>query len=279
LIGLGDKKLFTVNEFALLSRTTRDTLIHYDKIGLLKPMARGENNYRRYSGGQLAVVNVIRTLQELGMSLEEIKGHKDNMTPALVNEILEQQNLKINQKIEEWIRAQKLLFSLRKTINSVLNVEEDQITIQFMPAEAIILGDLNDYSRGRNNFDALLSFYQAMHEKYPDLDLNYPVWGTLSESRIREGDRVWPDRFYFYNPEGHDKKAAALYAIGYTRCGYTQGGHLYKRMFEYIDDHGFEICGDAYEEYPLNEVCIIDNTNYLMRVMIAVRERPKRFSA
>jgi len=264
------KGVFTVNEFAVFSRITRDTLIHYDKLGVLTPMSRGENNYRYYSGGQLAVVNVIRTLQALGMSLEKIKSLKDKMTPSFVNEVLEQQNEEIEQKLEEWIRAKKLLFTLRKTINSALDVDESKITIQFLPAEAIILGDLNDYSRGRKDYDALLSFYHDISAKYPDLDLNYPVWGFFSENRIKQGDWVWPDRYYFYNPEGRDKKPAALYAIGYTRGGYGQGGKLYGRIVDYIAKNGYEICGDSYEEYPLNEVCITNNTNYLIRVMIPV---------
>ena len=103
--------------------------------------------------------------------------------------------------------------------------------------------------------------------------MNYPVWGFFSENRIKQEDWVWPDRYYFYNPEGRDKRPAAFYAIGYTRSGYGQGGDLYKRLIDYIKKNGFEICGDAYEEYPLNEVCIMDNTNYLMRVMITVREK------
>ena len=101
-----ENRLFTVNEFADYSRTTKDTLIHYDKIGLLTPALRGENYYRYYSGGQLAVVNVIRILQELGMSLKEIKDNKDYMTPEFVNEVLEQQNEKIEKKIGEWVNAQ-----------------------------------------------------------------------------------------------------------------------------------------------------------------------------
>ena len=263
---------FTVNEFAEFSRTSRDTLIHYDKIGLLKPITRGENNYRYYSSGQLAVINVIRTLQQLGMTLEEIKCLKDNMTPSLIYEILEQQNIKIEQKIEDWNRAQKLLFTLRKNINSVLNIDEDQVTIRFMPAEAIILGDLNDYSRGKDDYDALHGFYHTINHKYPGLDLNYPVWGVFSENRVKKGEWTRPDRFYFFNPEGRDKRPASLYAIGYARGGYGQTDELYKRIIEYIDSNGFEICGDVYEEYPLNEVCIIDNTNYLIRVMMTVRE-------
>lgn len=270
---MADSGLFTVKEFAEFSRTTRDTLIHYDKIGLLTPVSRGANGYRYYSTGQLAVLNVIRTMQELGMPLEEIKSIKDTMTPAIVSEYFETQNMKIEQEIERWVHAQKLLSTFRKTINSVLNVDESEITIQFMPAEAIILGDLNDYSRGRNDYDAMLSFYHTMEERYPDLNLNYPVWGVFSGSRIKAGDWVYPDRYYFYNPEGQDRKPAACYAIGYLRGGYGQSYELYRKLIGFIDKNGFEICGDAYEEYPLNEVCISDDKNYLMRVMITVREK------
>ena len=270
---MAESGLFSVSEFAKFSRTTKETLRHYDRIGLLSPISRGANNYRYYSNGQLAVINVIRTLQALGMTLDEIREIRDKLTPALVDELFERQIKMIDNKIEGWARAQKLLFALRKSIHSALFIDEDSITIQFLPAEAIVLGSLNDYSWGRTDYDALLSFYHSTQKKYPDLDLNYSVWGFFSEERIKNRDWTWPDRYYFYNPEGHDKKPAALYAIGYARGGYGQCGELYDRVIKYIDENNFEICGDAYEEYPLNEVCITDSNNYLIRLMITVREK------
>ncbi|MCL2425228.1 MAG: MerR family transcriptional regulator [Oscillospiraceae bacterium] len=267
---------FSIKEFAEFSRTTRDTLRHYDKIGLLSPAIRGENKYRYYNNAQLSVVNVIRTLQESGMTLDEIKKFIDTRTPELTDEVFSRQVKKIDEIIEEWINAKKLLQTLRKTIRSAKDVDENKVSIEFVPAEAIILGDINDYSRNRNVIDALLSFYKKTREEYPDLSLNYSVWGKYSEKRIKQADWVWPDRFYFYNPEGHDRKPAAMYAIGYKRGGYGQSDDLYKRIIEYIDKNGFEICGDAYEEYPLNEVCMTDDKNYLMRVMITVREKGGR---
>jgi len=266
-------RLFSVGDFAKFSRTTRDTLHHYDKIGLLSPMSRGKNQYRYYSGRQLAVVNVIRTLQELGLSLNEIKTLKDNRAPDSTDEIFQRQIKEIDLKINDWVSARKLLLTLQKSIHSVLNIDEQAITIQFMPAEAIILGELNDYSRGRNDYDALLSFYQDMSKKYPNLNMNYPVWGCFSKDRIKHGDWTWPDRYYFYNPEGHDQRPASLYAIGYTRGGYGQCSDLYNRIIDYIGRNDFEICGDAFEEYPLNEICISDDTNYLIRVIISVHEK------
>ncbi len=274
-----DHAFFTVSDFAKLTRTTKNTLHHYDAIGLLSPLVRGaNNNYRYYSSGQLAVVNVIRTLQALGMSLSEIKTLRDRRTPEFMDKELTQQIDRINMKIEEWSRAQKLLLTLQKAIHSVENVKEDAITIQFLPAEAIVLGEPNDYNCDRDAYNALVDFYDAISKKWPDMDLNYPVWAVFSEERIRRGDWVWPDRYYFYNPEGPDQRPAAFYAIGYTRGRYGQSDELYRRMIDFIDKNGFEIGGNTYEEYPLNEVCISDNTNYLMRVMISVREKNRRYT-
>ena len=270
---MSDNRLFSVGEFAKFSRVTRDTLHYYDEIGLLSPGSRGKNNYRYYTTGQLAVVDVIRTLQELGLSLTEIKTLRNNRTPEDFNEFLIHQIDKIDSKINDWVQARKLIFTIQKAIHSVLYVDEKEIAIKFVPAEAIVMGELNDYSKGRSDYDALYIFYREITKKFPNLNMNYPVWGLFSEERIKRGDYVWPDRYYFYNPEGNDKRPAAFYAIGYTRGGYGQGVGLYTRIIEYIDKNNFEICGDAFEEYPLNELSILDDTNYLIRIMITVRKK------
>jgi len=264
--------LFSINDFAMYSRTTKDTLLHYDRIGLLSPVLRGKNNYRYYSSGQLAIVNVIRTYQNLGMSLSEIKYLKDNRTPEDVYAKFGEQINSIDAKISEWAQARKLLVTLRSSIRSVLDIDEQAITVQFLPSEAIVLGKQNDYSHGQTDYDALELFYKDMKENYPNIGLNFPVWGLFTQARIERGDWVWPDRYYFYNPDGNDRIPEALYAIGYMRGGYGQCGSLYQRIIDYINKNGLEICGDAYEQYPLNELSIIKPDNYLIRVMIPVSE-------
>ena len=265
------RESFSVADFAACTRTTRDTLLHYDKIGLLSPESRGENQYRRYARGQLATMNFIRTCQALGITLAEIRRIQIKRTPEFVENLLGQQINHIDKKIEEWKRARKLLGTLQQNIRSVAHVNEDAITVQSMPEEAIVLGELNDYSGGKTDYDALFDFYRFCKEKYPDIDVNYPVWAIFSEGRIKRKDWIYPDQYYFYNPEGPSRKPAALYAIGYTRGGYGQSEDVYERLCAYIDANGFEICGPAYEEYPLNEFCFPEDKDYLMRVMITVR--------
>jgi len=266
------KGVFPISEFAKSTRTTRDTLLHYDKIGLLSPESRGENRYRYYSSRQLSIVHVIRTLQKLGMTLEEIKYLKDRRTPALTNEVFLRKIEKIDDKINDWVRARKLLFALQSAIHSVSDIDEEEIAIKYLPEENIVMGEQCDYSKGKNDFDFFLEFNDYIISEYPDLDSNYPIWAIFSQERIKKGDWVWPDRYYFYSPDGKDVRPAGLYAIGYTRGGYGQSDGLYKRLTAYINENGFEINGDSYEEYPLNEVCIVDEDKYLIRVMIAVKE-------
>ena len=263
---------FTISEFAKYSRTTKDTLLHYDRVGLLSPMSRGKNKYRFYSPNQLVVVNTIRTLQELGLSLAEISDIIDKRTPHYIHTVLNQQIEKIDLKIDYWSRARDLLFTLQEHISSGLEADEANIAISYLPERALVLGDLNDYSQGGDDYTALNTFYHATHEKYPEIHLNYPVWGFFSKERVISRDWKWPDRFYFYTPEGSDVRPAGLYAIGYTRGDYGQCGELYERMLSFIEVNGFEVSGDAYEEYPLNEVCISDRSSYLIRLMIAVTE-------
>jgi hypothetical protein len=207
------------------------------------------------------------------MSLDDIKQLRNKSSPKLVDELFERQIDQIEGEINTWVNARKLLTTLKNIIHPLLEVDENTITVEYIPAEPIVLGGINDYNKNKNDHAALAQFYIDCKEKYPDLDLNYPTWAVFSEERIKNGDWVWPDRFYFYNPDGYDKRPAAHYAIGYTRGGYGHCSELYERLIAYIDANGYEICGPAYEEYPLTALCYTSDADYLVRLMITVRKK------
>lgn len=267
------QKLLSIKRFAELSLTTPDTLYHYDEIGLLSPRKREENNYRYYSPMQLSHINLIRTLQTGGMPLAEIKEFAEKRDLGYVAKVLARQIRLLDAALENTARSRKLLSTLQAVIQSVSNINEREISVQFLPETPIILGPPNDYSGDRNPFDALSDFYSACKEKYPGLDLNYPVWGMYSEKQMRNGLYGFPERFYFFNPGGKDTRRAGLHAVGYTRGAYGDCGGLFTKMLSYIDANTFTVCGDAYEEYPLNEFSVRNDTEYLIRVLIPVQKK------
>ena len=59
-------------ELAKLTGLTIRTLRYYDQIGLFSPSGRTEAGYRLYTESDLARLQQILSLKELGLSLEQI---------------------------------------------------------------------------------------------------------------------------------------------------------------------------------------------------------------
>ncbi len=267
--------MLSVGEFSKITRTSAKALRHYDKIGLLSPVARGENNYRYYTVRQLALCNAIRVLLKLGVPLAEIRDLKRTRTPEIVDELLARQKKALNAEIDKLKEAHILLDTFALSIKLGLQVDENDIRIQFLPAESVVIGAPNDYSDSKDDYDALFDFYKAVNDMdtMTELELLYPIWGIHSAEKIKRCDYSFPERYYFYNPKGQDERPAAMYAIGHTRAGYGQIAQLCERLKAYIDQSGYEICGNTYEEYLFNEICIWDPEQYLLRIMMTVREK------
>src|SRR5438477_6786336 len=62
-----------VGELARRTRLTVRTLHHYDEIGLLKPSLHTEAGHRLYTSGDVARLQQVISLRQLGFSLEEVR--------------------------------------------------------------------------------------------------------------------------------------------------------------------------------------------------------------
>ena len=66
-----------VGELAKRTGLTVRTLHHYDDIGLLKPSLHTESGHRLYTAGDVARLQQVLSLRQLGFSLEQIAGCLD----------------------------------------------------------------------------------------------------------------------------------------------------------------------------------------------------------
>jgi DNA-binding transcriptional MerR regulator len=62
-----------VGELAKRTGLTIRTLHHYDEIGLLKPSLHTESGYRLYTAGDVARLQQVLSLRQLGFSLEQVR--------------------------------------------------------------------------------------------------------------------------------------------------------------------------------------------------------------
>ena len=96
------KDYFTIGEISKLFDINTKTLRYYDEIDLFKPSyVNKDNKYRYYTLDQFQYLETITYLKELGLSLDRIKYHLNNVDVEEVINSLEEQNNIINQKINE----------------------------------------------------------------------------------------------------------------------------------------------------------------------------------
>ena len=64
---------FSIGQVSKLFEISKDTLRHYDKIGVLKPEVNETNGYRYYYEEDLEKLGLILETKYLGIPLSEIK--------------------------------------------------------------------------------------------------------------------------------------------------------------------------------------------------------------
>lgn len=104
--------VYTVKELAKISGVSVRTLHWYDEIGLLKPFAKGTNNYRYYKKQQLLRLQQILFFKELGFPLNDIQ----NLLSQ--NDLDNIKALHAHRKIleDEIVRKNDLIATINKTI-------------------------------------------------------------------------------------------------------------------------------------------------------------------
>lgn len=101
--------LLKSGEFAQLCRTTKETLRHYAKIGLLTPSIRAQNGYNYYSFTQFADFSLISALQSTGLSLNEIREYLTDPSRSSLHVLLEERIKSIDTQINDLQRKQHVL--------------------------------------------------------------------------------------------------------------------------------------------------------------------------
>src|SRR5690606_16330808 len=160
-----------VGELARRTGLTVRTLHHYDRIGLLRPSARSSAGYRLYGERDVARLQQIRSLRQLGFTLEQIRGMLDHrgrggISPLRVIEL----HL---ARLREQVRAQQLLCD-----------RLERIAERLRAAEAV-------------SADELIQSIEAMtmFEKYytpEQLEQLAKRREAVGEERIREVEAEWP---------------------------------------------------------------------------------------
>ena len=95
-------KYYSIGRVSEICNIPIKTLRYYDKINVMVPNLRQENNnYRYYSHDQMVRLFIIKRLRYLGFSLEEVKNILKENDIKNIEVIVEEKSLVVNDPVTE----------------------------------------------------------------------------------------------------------------------------------------------------------------------------------
>ncbi|MGL5312904.1 MAG: MerR family transcriptional regulator [Peptostreptococcaceae bacterium] len=145
--------MMTVGQISKLFNTTAETLRHYDRIGLLKPIINEENGYRYYSIKEMEKLDLILDAKYLEIPLSNIKEIMKNDNVGSYLELIELQEETIDEKIDHLLKLKEQAKEKKIILNEMMSfknnydfdsleiIDEDETIIQ-IPVEMIVQGKI-----------------------------------------------------------------------------------------------------------------------------------------
>ena len=302
----------TTGEFARLFGVKKQTLFHYDEVGIFKPDHTGENGYRYYSYTQLEAFSIILMLRNLGVPISDIKEQIDKHSPAALLELLEFREAEIEDKIDLLKWSKKYIKKKIDLTKEGISASPGEIFIDELPDEILIRTEYSGEQAEHAVDEAIGEHYNyckslGLMSRYPGgamiprLSLKRIGYGGDSTDKIDNIDNMAGNCNFEknggYGEDDFEYEYSSLYTIVskseldvagiektavldyggrflsiYDDRGYEKIGSCCNKLIEYAEKHGLVLGDYFYEDVILDDLSTEGYDSYLVKVSIQIIE-------
>lgn len=224
---------FRVSELAALYGLNADTLRYYEEQGLLHPR-RGENRYRAYSIADLCDLNIIRSLRELDVGVEEIRGYLTHRTASGTAEMLASQRTIIQDRIDALLEKRRAVEDRQARLRQAMERPVGQATLMTLPRRSCLC--LRKQGIPEADVDYLLKQLERQHRGVLK-ELGVGQMGAVIDSAaMARGRYDLYETVFFLCREGDGDGGALLPAgdyLTYVHAGpYDSIGESYRALYK-----------------------------------------------
>lgn len=269
---MNKERYISTGEFSKLMGVTKHTLFYYDEIGLLSPEIKLSNGYRYYSFSQLEVADVILTLRELGMPLEEIRNYVKNRTPDVLLALLEKENEIITRQIRKLRQTKKWMKEKSSQVREALDININEIKVGYEPERYLVQScvEKSDDRSWAQEIGTLMEYCAANEIRSP-----YAIGYRQNKEDIR--NQVYDNYHVFY--ELLDEKPSKVkyeirpegeYLTAYHKGKWQEFGATYIRILEYAKLHALTLGEYFYEDCLLDSLTMEREEDYITKITCKV---------
>lgn len=271
-----NKKIYlSSGELAKMLGISKQTVIYYDKIGLISPEKRGEKEYRYYSLKQADELDSILTFRNLGVPINILKEYFSMRNPEDCIKMLKKQKESVDLEIQKLEKVRRKIERRAKLFDQVLKVNDFE-RVEFATKEQEFFMTEPCIEKDEKTF--MQSFFIICNRsKEFQIDFENPICGIISKEAIMEGCYKKTEYFGIKIPEDFTgnvdrilEKPRGMYASTYHKGSYDTMHLSYERLIMGIKDSGFSVCGNAYQMDLLSTLTNADREEDLNLISIQV---------
>lgn len=185
------KLYYTAGKLADLFELPKQTLLYYDKMGVLSPEFISENNYRHYSLKQYLILEVILNMRKLGIPISKIKEYLEERSIDSLQALLQAKDRECEEIIAHNEKIRKNIHVVFQQLDKIRESRLDQITVTFRRTKRFLLSPVPPECSGDESIKILarhnLNVFSKEHFKEKAVG-----WQTkIAFWQVNTADR-WP---------------------------------------------------------------------------------------
>ncbi|ADL51245.1 MerR family transcriptional regulator [Clostridium cellulovorans] len=267
-----DNLLLTTGQMAKLHKTTKRLLQYYDEINLFSPAIKGENEYRYYSYEQSPELEIILSLSELGMKLNEIKDYLTSRSPENLYSLLKEKQRLLREKLKNLQLIDQMLSNHINNVEQSFQIPLNSIYTEYQQEEHLL-------ATPETTEDSIETIYKTISGTLINTDerhLYCHICGSiLPESSWQNQDYTTYNRYYFKTvaPSGGTSllnKPAGNYLCINWLGNWNTLKNAYSILMKYAKNNCITLVGDAYEDTIVDSFAVQNDNEYVTKIMIRI---------
>jgi DNA-binding transcriptional MerR regulator len=251
--------LLKIGEFARIGQVPVKTLRYYDEIGLLKPAEVDRfTDYRFYSLDQLARLNRILALKDLGLSLEQISHLlTDTLSTEEIRGMLRLRQAQLADQLQGLNAQQARVEARLRHLEQEDKMPDYDVVLKVIPpmlvaSHRMVISE-DSVSAMTDAFQQVYRYVEAGQAKTAGPGLS--IWHTAPYTEVdQDAEAAVPiDRHLPGNDQVSVYELPKVYVAAVIHHGiWDDFGQAYQAVIRWIDANGYRTAGpfrEIYHEY------------------------------
>lgn len=261
------KVKFLTGEMARIHGISKQTLIHYDRIGLLKPRYRDlTSGYRYYDLLQIRDLDVILLLKDLGLSLEETKEFIKYESCKKRIDRLKLQHNSIEQKRKLLHKIQNYLGVMVTNFEIGIQIKPFEKGIKWIDNRSVLMEDVKS-PYGHYEMEMLIKNISLSILTRFEINIHEFLFFVEEDEK---GQELYKKIAVIIPEKGRDIIEAGNYAYIYHKGTIESRMDSKRELSKYIEKSKYRKIGPSIDRFSLHSLVAAQKDDYLIEIQYPV---------